>query len=192
MAVKEVDESQWLASQNVVRSVTQIMKDPKRRLKLLELQKEAEPDAVIPELDAQKPALDEVKALREEFGKFTTEMKAAREKEENDKKLAEFASKYEKGREMLRSRGFSDDGIKAIEKMMEESGIARHEDGVTVWERDNPPQQPVKSSNLGVTRFLQAGQDENADELTKRLIATKGSDSYVLDRMIEQVRREGQ
>jgi hypothetical protein len=194
MAVKEVDESQWNSAQNVVRSVTEIMKDPKRRMRLLELQKEAEPNAVIPELDAQKPVQEAIDGISKKFDEFRAEMQTEREKRQNDDKLAEFTKKYEAGRKVLGANGYNDDGIKAIEKLMEERGIADHEDALVIYERLHPPQQPIKSTSAAVSSFLaQARSDaDGGDELNKRLIASRGQDPWVLDRMIENVRREGQ
>lgn len=191
MGTREVDETQLQSLQNVARSVSEIMKDPKRRMKLLELQKEAEPNAVIPEIEVVKPVEAAIASMNEKFDKLATELQSEREKRENDQKLAEFAAKYEKGRTTLRTRGYSDEGVASIEKLMEERGIANHEDGMAVWERMNPPQEPVKSPS-GLTRFLQAAHADGEDELSKQLIASKGNDDFVLDRMIDQIRREGQ
>lgn len=191
MATKEIEEAQLVAMQNVTRSVSEIMKDPKRRMRLLELQKEAEPNAVIPELEVVKPVEAAIASMNEKFDKLATELQSEREKRDNDKKLAEFADKYEKGRTKLRTRGYSDEGVASIEKLMEERGIADHEDGMTVWERINPPQEPVKAPT-GLTRFLQAAHADGEDELAKQLISSKGNDDFVLDRMIDQIRREGQ
>lgn len=192
MGTKEVDESQWNSAQNVVRSVTEIMKDPKRRMRLLELQKEAEPNAVIPELDAARPVQEAIEGITKQFAELKTELQSEREKREQDEKLAKFQARYEAGRKLLAQNGYNEDGVKAIEKLMEERGIADHEDALVVYERLHPPQQPIKSMNTAVSGFLAAAKDDGADELTKRLIASKGHDPWVLDRMIENVRREGQ
>lgn len=192
MATKEVDEAQWNSAQNVVRSVTEIMKDPSRRRQLLELQKAAQPDLPIPEIDAAKPFQDALEGVNKKLSELTTELQSEREKRDNDKKLTEFAAKYEKGRELLKASGYNDEGVKSIEKLMEERGVASHEDALVIYERLHPPQQPIKSTNAAVSNFLQQGQDANADDLTKRLIAGRGNDSFVLNQMIEQVRREGQ
>jgi hypothetical protein len=194
MPVKEVDETQWNSAQNVVRSVTEIMKDPKRRMRLLELQKEAEPNAVIPELDAQKPVQEAVEGISKKFDELRAELQTEREKRDNDSKLEQFTKKYEAGRKLLATNGYNEDGVKAVEKLMEERGIADHEDALVIYERLHPPQQPIKSNNAAVSSFLaQAKADgDGGDELAKRLIASKGNDPWVLDRLIENVRREGQ
>jgi hypothetical protein len=193
MATKEVDEAQWNSAQNVVRSVSEIMKDPNRRLKLLELQKEAEPNAVIPEIDARKPFEEAVSGIKKNLEELRSELQAEREKRDNDKKLTEFTKKWEDGRAFLRKHGYNDDGIGKIEKLMEDRGIANHEDAGRIYEQLFPPQQPMKSGNTAVTQFINSARtDGGADELTKQLIASKGQDNFVLDRMIDEIRREGQ
>ncbi len=192
MAVKEVDETQWNSAQNVVRSVSEIMKDPTRRLKLLELQKEAEPNAVIPEIDARKPIEEAINGINKKFDELRTELTTEREKSNNDKKLAEFTEKWEKGRAFLRKHGYNDEGVGKIEKLMEERGIANHEDAGRIYEQLFPPQQPIKSGNTSVSQFINSAKVESTDELTKQLIASHGDDNFVLDRMIDEIRREGQ
>ncbi len=190
MAKVEVDEAQLASAQNVVRTVAEIMKDPKRRTRLLELQKEAIPDVPIPEIDARKPIEAALNGMTKKFEEMQTEMQADREKRTNDVKLAEFQAKYDKGRSLLRSRGYNDEGVTSIEKLMTDRGIADHEDGLVIYERLHPPQEPVKSA--GLSNFLAHARMDDSDELTKQLIASHGDDNFVLDRMIENIKRESQ
>jgi hypothetical protein len=194
MAVKEVDETQWQSAQNVVRSVTEIMKDPKRAMRLLELQKEAEPNAVIPQVEARREAQEAVEGITKEFKELRAELQAEREKRDQDGKLEQFTKKYEAGRKILATNGYNEEGVKAVERLMEERGIADHEDALVIYERLHPPQQPIKSNNAAVSSFLAKarGEADGGDEIAKRLIASKGQDPWVLDRLIENVRREGQ
>lgn len=185
------DAARIAALERTARSVAQIMKDPARKLKLLELQKEAEPEAIIPELDAHRAATDAATALSKKFDELRNELQSEREKRDNDNKLAEFEAKMKAGREYLASLGFNDEGIQKIEKFMEERGIANHEDAVARYEQLFPPPAPVRSSS-GLAGFLAHARGEDSDELTKQLIASKGEDGFVLDRMIDQIRREGQ
>ncbi len=192
MAKVEVDEAQLASAQNVVRTVAEIMKDPKRRTRLLELQKEAIPDVPIPEIDARKPIEEALNGMTKKFEEMQTEMQADREKRTNDVKLAEFQAKYDKGRNFLRARGYNDqpEGIPAIEKLMADRGIADHEVGLVFYERLHPPQVPVISA--GLSNFLAHARMDDSDELTKQLIASHGDDNFVLDRMIENIKRESQ
>jgi hypothetical protein len=194
MPVKEVDEAQWNAQQSAMRSLTEIMKDPKRARKLLELQKEAEPNAAIPQLDMVKESEEQISGVKKSLDELRADLQAEREKRDNDNKLEQFTKKYEAGRKLLATNGYNEEGVKAVEKLMEERGIADHEDALVIYERLHPPQQPIKSNNAAVSSFLaQAKADgDGGDEIAKRLIASKGNDPWVLDRMIENVRREGQ
>jgi hypothetical protein len=186
----DVEQTRLQALERTARSVAQIMKDPSRKLKLLELQKEAEPEAVIPELEAHKAVHDGVAALTKKFDELNDRLQSDTEKRENDAKLAEFETRMKAGREYTAARGYNDEGIQKIEKFMEERGIANHEDAVARYEQLFPPPAPVRSS--GLAGFLAHARGDDTDELTKQLIASKGDDNFVLDRMIDQVRREGQ
>lgn len=187
--MSDADAARLQALERTARSVAQIMKDPARKLKLLELQKEAEPEAVIPELEAQMAVKDGVSALTKKFDELHAELQSEREKRDNDTKLAEFQAKMKSGQEYLAGRGFNDEGIQKIEKFMEERGIANHEDAAARYEQLFPPPTPVRSS--GLAGFLAHARGDDSDELTKQLIASKGEDGFVLDRMIDQIRREG-
>lgn len=187
MSKTEVDQAQWNSAQGVVRTVAQIMKDPARRRKLLELQKEAEPEAVIPELDSTKPVNDAIAGITDKIDKFIKTQTEKDEKRESDQRLAEFTARYEKGRSFIRSRGYDDESLKKIEKLMEDRGIADHEDGVTVFERLYPPPAPI-SSTFGNLDFLEKAKTSDADETMKRLFASRGEDELALNRMIDAAR----
>jgi hypothetical protein len=184
----EVSQDQLEAMQRTVRSVAQILKDPKRRVKLLELQKEAEPEAIIPELEIQKPVNEALQNVTKKIDDFIDAQRQDREKRDTEARLAEFTQKYEQGRAFLASHGYLPELIQKIEKFMEERGIANHEDALPAYERLYPPPAPIKSS--GLSNFLNKAKGDDTDELTKQLIASRGDDNFVLDRMIDAVRRE--
>lgn len=187
MAKIEVEESEWQRAQNVVRTVTDIMKDPKRRQKQLELQKEAQPETPIPEVDAANTFNEALTSINKKFDEFKTELQADREKRAGDQAVAEFEAKQKSGRVMLQTRGFSSEGIEKIEKMMGDEGIADYDNAVVIWNHRYPPQEPIRSSP---SNFLREARSPDADELTKQLIASQGNDDFVLDQMIDAIRRE--
>lgn len=186
----EIEQAQLEALQRTARSVSQILKDPARKMKLLELQKEAEPDAIIPELDTKKSVDELANGFKKTIEELKTELFADREKRENDRKLEEFQARMDEGRGYLKARGWNDEGIAKIEKFMEERGIARHEDALARYEQLFPPPAPVRSS--GLSNFLEQAKFDNPEnELVKKLVESKGEDNFILDRMIDEIRREG-
>lgn len=190
MANVEIDEAQLQQMQHTVKTVAQIIQDPKRRLKLLELQKEAMPTAVIPELDAQRGSEEVLQSINKKMDEFMKAQAEREEKREADARLAEFTGRIEKGRSLLKSRGFDADGIAAVEKIMEERGIANHEDAMTVWERLHPTPTPISSSGFGGLNFLEQAKKQGEDDMAK-LLASRGDNDLVLNNMINAAINEG-
>lgn len=188
MPAVEVDQVQWNNAQNVVKTVAEIMKDPKRRKSLLALQKQAQPDIAIPEIDAAAPLEGALADITKKMEELRTEVLSDREKRDSDAQLAKYEEKQQKGRILAKSRNYNDDGIAAVEKLMTDRGIAEYEDAMAIYERLYPIQEPVKST---AASFLNKAKGPDADELSKMLIATRGQDNSVLDRMIDAIRREG-
>lgn len=173
----ELDEAQYaeLARvpeyRSVFEMITGIMKNPKARKKLLEARKEADPNASIPELDAAAPINAEISAVREELAATRKELSDDKTARETAKKLANLESQWERGRAELRTQGYTDEGITAIEALMEKEGIASHAAASAYYDRLNPPAEPISPSSgrLGifdapakddVMRMLHDGNDE--------------------------------
>lgn len=195
--VIEVDETAFLASQNVVKTVQAMLGNPKSRKMLQQAQKVVMPDVPIPELDAAAPINEAVEAVRNEFQTYVKEERERRQKEDEDRRLDGLRTRYESGRAKLRSQGYLDDAIEKIEALMLEKGIVDHEDAQIIFERRNPPPAPpVQPSSGGWNFFDQSssGQAEN-DEYVKSLMATRGQDEGALHRMtqaaLSEVRGQG-
>jgi hypothetical protein len=151
----EVDELELQQSTKLRQAFEALMKNPKSRRKVLEAQKIIEPDAKIPELEqpdpieaATKPLADQVAALQKQI----EDDKTARER---DGRLAQLQSLKDNGIKQLRAQRYTDDGIKAVEKIMEEKGILDPLDAAAIFERDHPPQAPVQQTGSGGWNFAE-------------------------------------
>lgn len=146
----EIDEVQLATLRNVAGFVEKGLANPKTRRKLLEAQKELYPGQAIPELDAADPILEEMKSVREELQKD----REARAKEAAERADAEQKSKVEsdwlKGRQKLVDARLPEESIGEIEKLMHERNIFDHEAAHALYERLNPPPEPVLG---GSSRF---------------------------------------
>lgn len=135
--------------------------NPKTRLGVQRLIKEIEPERVIPELDAAQPVLDELKALRDQIAakeKAETERDAARAKEAEER---ETAQKIERGRTMLRGKGYQKEGIEKIEKLMVDRDLGDFDAAMALFERDQPKENPAIPSSLNRSwDFLMPGEDD--------------------------------
>ena len=131
------------ASRPAKQVLDKIGSKPETRQKFWKLLKEVSPETPIPELDAAKPVLDEVDALRKEL----EEMKKTKAEEaaESAKKAREqeAASKITSGRSALRKAGWTDEGIAKVEKKMEERGLADYEAAAALVEKEEPADEPI-------------------------------------------------
>ncbi|MDE2472855.1 MAG: hypothetical protein KGL35_30090, partial [Bradyrhizobium sp.] len=146
MALVEIDESELRSHRAVTEAMQKLLSNPKTRGQLLRLQKEVNPDVVIPEVDAVEPfqaEVGEVKNALAEMKKMLADEQAAREAE---KKQAELRASWDRGRTKLRNSGYTDEGLTAVEAFMEEQGIANHEVAAAAYERLHPPQTPVRAA----------------------------------------------
>lgn len=115
---------------------------PNRR-KLLEFVKEAYPDANIPELDAAKPILADVDKTREEVAALKKQLAEREEKDALKERERETTDFIRKNRKMLRKRGYDEEGVGSIEKLMQERGLTDYEAAAALYEASQPREEPI-------------------------------------------------
>lgn len=163
MATIEIDENELAQYKALSGEITKAMANPEARRKVQEALKITDPNRVIPELDAAKPlqeALNKVDERISLLDKKLLEDAAAREAAE---KVTALKAKWESGRAELRAEGYTEDGIKKIEELMEKEGIANHKAGAAYFDRLNPPEIPVAPQDSGfdmLTKPFTQGEDE--------------------------------
>lgn len=153
MALIEVEESELAESKSLANTLRALMGNPGARRKVLEAQKIVRPDAVIPELDAAKPILDEVSALRTEMQKWQKDQEEKQAKATEAERMTSLKSKWQAGQSLAKEQGYTAEGLTALEKFMEERGIADHEVAIPYFEKINPPAKPEIPSNKGFSIF---------------------------------------
>ena len=168
----EVDEVQLQQSHKLKQTVENWLKNPKAKRKILEAQKLVDPKADIPELDEPDP----IEALRAESTKEIADLKKQIEEDkanrERDGRLAQLQTLKDSGIKKLREQRYTDDGIKAVEKIMEEKGILDPLDAAAIFERDHPPQAPVQQTGSGGWNFgeLPASTDDADEKYVDQLL----------------------
>ena len=168
----EVDEVQLQQSHKLKQTVENWLKNPKAKRKILEAQKLVDPKADIPELDEPDP----IEALRAESTKEIADLKKQIEEDkanrERDGRLAQLQTLKDNGIKRLREQRYTDDGIKAVEKIMEEKGILDPLDAAAIFERDHPPQAPVQQTGSGGWNFgeLPASTDDADEKYVDQLL----------------------
>lgn len=168
MALVEIDESELNSHRQVTQAMQNLLNNPKTRRKILEAQKELNPNMVIPELDAAEPLRAEYKSLSDQIAsmaKIIEDDKAAREQE---KTLSKLQKQWDSGRGKLRAAGYTDEGLAEVEKFMEEKGVADHEVAAAAYERLHPPVEPVRP--VGGNRFDMLDARESSSDSMKALL----------------------
>ena len=163
MATVEIDEAELAQLKTLQSNAQRWMSNPDARRKVLEAQKLIDPNAAIPELDAAKPINEALEKLNNRFSEVEKKLTEDMESREKAAKLNELNSRWESGRVKLRGEGYTEDGIKKIEELMEKEGIANHEAGAAYFDKLNPPDMPVTPLDSGfdmLTKAFTPGEDE--------------------------------
>lgn len=187
MATREVDEAEFLTAQGVVQAVNKMLSNPKTRGRLLQLRKETDPNVVIPELDAAAPLNSEMAEIKKAFAEDRAERAADRAERELQATTAALQSTWNRQKDTLRSQGWREEGISAIEKHAQERGISDLEIAAAHWEKINPPAEPAQSSGSSWGFFDQQTED---DKFVPAMLASRGDDEAALNAEISAALRD--
>lgn len=129
--------------------LTKLQGSAKTRLPTLRLMKEAYPELVVPEIDAAAPLNAEIAQERE--ARLALEKRLDDEKAEREKSAREagYASQIERERERLRQAGYSTEGIKKIEDLMEKENLIHYEAAEALFEKQQPKEDALIPSGYG-------------------------------------------
>jgi len=192
MPAVEIDEAELARLRSVETRVGALLKNPGARKKLAAAVKDVNPkDPLAAEADVVDP-ID--KKFADLEAQLAAERKAREDAEaERDKKatLAQLHDQRSRGIAALRAEKWTDAGIAAVEKLMEEKGILDPLDAAAIYERNHPPPTPIApTSGSGGWNFMAPPAEEQGD--LKSLIETKGESIPLVDKMawdaIQEVR----
>jgi hypothetical protein len=185
MAKIEVDETEYNRLQALHAVASKIAGNPNARRRLEEAHKIVDPNALTPLLDADRQQNEPMNALKSELSAEIKALKDERETERRESTLRQIADKQERAFSRLKTEHrYTDEGVSAVRKMMEEKGLLDVDDAVAIFERANPPQMPATPSGgmTGTSWGFVANNDEG-DKDIQALIASKGENEAVIDRM---------
>lgn len=188
MSTKEIDEVELLRLQKQDRTVHALMSNPKAKKKIFEAYKEHDPNARIPELEMEEAARAPVVALEKTVSDLQKQIADDKAEREKTAKLETLTGNIDKGKSKLRKDGWTDEGIAAVEKVMEERGILDVEVAAAFYEKQNPPQIPATPRGVGGFNFVESVQDNEAD--LKQLLNTKGNSEALADKMAREALNE--
>lgn len=177
----EISEEDFIRDQTLRNTVAKLKSDPKAWALVEQAAKIVDPNAKTPTLDEMKARGEPVEAIRKEFEEF----KAAQAKEKAERETSEKLSQLERNRTAgiakLRAQGWTDDGIKGIEEIMEKKGVLDPEDAAAIFEKLHPPQAPVTPSGSGAWNFMALADDTATD--IKKLVESKGESEQLVQKM---------
>jgi hypothetical protein len=175
MAMREVDEAEYNQLIALRGVASKIVANPAARKRLEEAQKMVDPNAPTPTLDAEAAQMAPIKEAEKRLADEIAALKKEREDEKREQTLAAIADKQSKAIAQLRRQGYTDEGVAAIEKLMETKGLLDVEDAVAIFERANPPQMPVTPGGLTGERWNFADQPtDGGDKDIAALLSNKG------------------
>lgn len=192
MPVHEVDEVDLLRWKKLESQVGSLLKNPTARKKLAGAIKDVNPkDPLAAEADVVDPVDARFDALQKDLAAERTAREAAEAKRDHDAKLGSLRTIRDNGIAQLRADKWTDDGIKAVEALMEQKGILDPLDAAAIYEKAHPPQMPINpSAGTGSWNFMAPPAETETD--LKSLIETKGENIPLVDKMawgaIQEVR----
>jgi hypothetical protein len=182
MATIEIDEAEFLRGKKAREFVETLWANPKARRRMLEAQREVKPDdPMVKELERPDPVEERFAALAKKLDdqeKAMADDKATREQAE---KLSAFKKQRDDGFDALRREGWTDKGLEGVEELMTKKGILDPLDAAAIWEKANPPQNPL-TPRSGAWNFLEP--TGGGDEDLKKLIDSRGESNPLLDKII--------
>ena len=168
----EVDDQTLRELANYGAFVRRGLENPKTRRKMLEINKELNPQTAIPEIDESDP-------LRAEIADLRADVHKEREERGQREALNELTQKWLAGQAAARKRGFTDESLEKLEKFMGENSLVSHEMAIPAYQELNPPPKPAVNSSTRWDFFGQ--QPDNGPDLK---MLYEGKDEQWLDGQI--------
>jgi hypothetical protein len=182
MPFAEVDEAEYDRLQKLDRIARTIMGNPKSAKVMEQAYKIAEPTAPTPILDRDAAINEPLTALQKELADLRKERADDKADREKNEKLSQLSAQIDAGKLRLRRDGWTDDGLKSLDKFMEDRGLVDVEVAAAAYERMHPPASVANPSGSGAWNFLEGISDGEAD--LKKLVESKGNDEMILSKMV--------
>jgi len=184
----EVDEEQLLRDQRLRALVEKIYAHPEAGVLVEQAAKLVDPNAKTPKLDAKKAVTEPMSAVEKKLEEFIAAQTKAQQERDAENKRNELKTRVDTGIANLRRQGWTDEGIKAVEKLMEDKGILDPLDAAAIYEKHNPPPAPTTPSG-GAWNFPEIPKD-GGDLFEKALLDSKGQNDLIAEREAMNVLNE--
>src|SRR5581483_12252810 len=121
MAKIEVDEEDFQKSQALRQTVAKLWANPTARKKLQEAEKVLNPN-IATEDDIVKPYVEKLDATQKQLNEYIEQQKKEKEEAEQKRAIDTIQARMAAGKAQLKKEGYTDEGIKAIEDLMNAEG----------------------------------------------------------------------
>ena len=188
MSTVEVDELELKQNRQLRDQVNLIMSNPKSRRLLEQATKVVDPNAKTPLIDHEEEINAPLKAVEKRLAEFEAAQAKDKEERERNDKLSALGRSIDEGFARLRQGGYTDEGLTAIRKIMDEKGITDVDVAQAYFDRMNPPATPVSPRGSGAWNFMEEIGEGEKD--LQELIKTKGEHNPLIDKMANQTLAE--
>ncbi len=187
----EVDEAEYNQMVALRGVASKIVANPAARRQLEQAHKLVDPNAATPLLDQEAAQLAPVKEMEKTLNERIAKFEKEREDEKREATLAGIAQRQSAGLAQLRKQGYTDEGVAAVQKLMEDKGLLDVDDAVAIFERANPPQMPsTPQGGMTGTSWGFITNNDESDKDIQALIASRGDNEAVTDRMVQRSLQE--
>lgn len=183
----EIDETELVRHRRLANTVNTILSNPQAKRLVEQAHKLVDPKAATPTLDQDKVVNEPFEAFRKEFSEQLGAIKDTLAESKKISQLDALKRQHDEGISSLRKQGWTDEGIKAVETLMEQKGLLDPLDAAAIYEKAHPPAPPVTPSGgaQGAWNFTEGVTDDQAD--IKKLLDTKGQNDLIVERMAANV-----
>lgn len=188
MARVEIDETELRRHHQLAGVVNTILAHPKAKLLVQQAHKMVDATARTPELDQVQVVNEPLTAMNEKIDTFIAETKKERQDREANERINSLKLQHSQGIAQLRREGWTDEGIAAVETLMQEKGLLDPLDAAAIHEKHHPPQAPATPSGSGAWNFAEGVTDDQAD--LKKLLDSKGGNDLVVENMAKNILNE--
>lgn len=166
----EIDEVELVALRNAAKLLNTSLQG-KGREQLLRAIKMDNPTLPIPELDARAPVDEAMNGIRDDMKALRDQISAEKTAREDAENRAKLANQWNEGRSKANKMGYTGESLEALEKFMEEKGVADHEVAAAAFEKLHPQATPVVSQSGRFSNDFFSRKIEESDHLNKMLFS---------------------
>lgn len=186
----EIDEAEYVRLQGLNNFAHQMLSHPEAGKLVEKAGKIVNPNLKTPRLDAEAHQLAPVKSVEERLAALQKQIEDRDAETARNQTLAALKSQRDSGIAELRRQGWTEEGIKSVEALMEQKGILDPLDAAAIHEKHHPPQNIAMPGASGGWNFMDGMNADDSDADLKKLIETKGEVDSVADHIARKALHE--